>query len=392
MLTNVSRFDIGISLRSSHDALTGVQIEMPEENVNTVLRCGLCNKPFDKSELHLLSDAKLVPTNIDGAESTLKRHVYYCRSRVSGSKPRARSCLSCATRRTRCDNRRPQCSGCMTKAIECLYPLKRSMREVLGIQSSNDWPTESMNIYSPLVADSLSLENRQGASNNADIAHDDALLLPDLGSADLEAQFLDWDDPDVNLTEFLDAQANFEPGEESSQVLSSLPSHSTPSIDRIVQVRQELSSHNRSIPRSPTRNVRSLILRSTTGAPQRIANLILHTLKSYPLMMLRHNNLPPFIHSGLISSNEGDAQTSMEPLTNCISLVHMISNGKGSRKLFWKTVGTECEYLCAEVCISVVSGENKDERLMDDLAHELDEVGTACGHAGPIHLPPHQIR
>jgi len=361
MLTNVSRFDIGISLCNSHDALTGVQIEMAEEHVNAVIRCGLCNKPFDKSEVYLLSDAKLVPTNIDGVESTLKRHVYYCRSRVSGIKPRARSCLLCATRRTRCDNRQPQCSRCMTKAIECLYPLKRSMREEPGIQRSNDWSTESMNMYSPLVADSLSLENRQGAGNIADMALDDALLLPDLGSADLEAQLLDWNDPDVNLTEFLDTQANFERDEESSQVLSSVPNHSTPSIDRIVQVRQEFSSHNRSIPRSPTQNVRSLILRSRikTGAPQRIANLILHTLKSYPLMMLRHNNLPPFIHSGLISSNDDDARNLMEPLTNCISLVHMISNGKGSRKLFWKTVGTECEHLCAEVCISVVSGEKR---------------------------------
>lgn len=258
----------------------------------------------------------------------------------------------------------------MTKAIECIYPLKKSMGEEQGIQRRDDWPTESMNMCSPLVADSLSLGNRQGASNIVDTALDDALLLPDLGSADLEAQFLDWNDPDVNLTEFLDTQANFEPGEESSQVLPSLLSHSTPSTDRIVQVLQEFPSHNRSIPRSPTQSVRSLILRSRTktGAPQRIANLILHTLKSYPLMMLRHNNLPPFIHSELISFNDNDAQTSMEPLTNCISLVHMISNGKGSRKLFWKTVGTECEYLCAEVCISVVSGENWDKRLMNDLA------------------------
>lgn len=59
MLTNVSRFGVGISLRNSNDALTGIQIEMAEENVNVVLRCGLCNKPFDKSELYLLSDVKL---------------------------------------------------------------------------------------------------------------------------------------------------------------------------------------------------------------------------------------------------------------------------------------------------------------------------------------------
>ena len=291
--------------------------------------------------------------NSYGAESTLKRHVYYCRSRVAGSKPRARSCFPCATRRTRCDNRRPQCSRCMAKGIECLYPVKRSTGEEPSIQHSEGRPIERSNMSSSLVETSLSLENWQAASNIADIALDGSLLLPDLESTDFEANFLEWNDPDNNFTEFLDTQATLEPGDESSQVFSSLLSHSTPPIDRIVQVRQEFPSHSRSIPRSPTQNVRSLILRSRTktGPPQRIANLILHTLKSYPLMMLRHNNLPPFIHSELISSKDNDAQTSMEPLINCISLVHMISNGKGSRKLFWKNVGTECEYLCRSMYI-----------------------------------------
>ena len=54
MLTNVLHFGIGISLRNSHNALTGVEMEMAEQNVNAVLRCELCNKPFDKSELYLL--------------------------------------------------------------------------------------------------------------------------------------------------------------------------------------------------------------------------------------------------------------------------------------------------------------------------------------------------
>ena len=39
----------------------------------------------------------------------------------------------------------------------------------------------------------------------------------------------------------------------------------------------------------------------------------------------------------------------MEPLTNCMSLVHMLSSRiHGSRKLFWKNVRMECERLHAE--------------------------------------------
>lgn len=70
---------------------------------------------------------------------------------------------------------------------------------------------------------------------------------------------------------------------------------------------------------------------------QRTANLILHNLKSYPLMIRRHNTLPPFIHKSSVSSNVEDVH--MEPLNNCLSLVHMIGGGvQGSRKLFWKNV------------------------------------------------------
>ncbi|KAL9091287.1 MAG: hypothetical protein Q9165_004921 [Trypethelium subeluteriae] len=117
----------------------------------------------------------------------------------------------------------------------------------------------------------------------------------------------------------------------------------------MVQAQQAISSPNVSIPTAPSSSVRSLIQRSRTqtGA-QRIVALIYHTLKSYPLMMLRHNALPPFIHPRLISSSVDNDY--MEPLTNCISLVHMIGSGvQGSRKLFWRNVRLECERFCEEV-------------------------------------------
>ncbi|KAF2727964.1 hypothetical protein EJ04DRAFT_450276 [Polyplosphaeria fusca] len=107
-----------------------------------------------------------------------------------------------------------------------------------------------------------------------------------------------------------------------------------------------------SIPPVPTSAIRSLILRPSfkKGGSQRIANLILHTLRSYPLMMLRDNTLPPFIHPHIIYSEKEDDKSCMEPLVNCISLVHMISkNHKGSRKLFWKNVRMECERVFAEL-------------------------------------------
>jgi len=95
----------------------------------------------------------------------------------------------------------------------------------------------------------------------------------------------------------------------------------------------------------PSLNVRSMTQRPKMhpGA-ERAASLIFYTLKSYPLM-LRQNTLPPFIHPSYVSFT--DEETTTEPLENCIALMHMMANGvKGSRKLFWRNVRTECERIC----------------------------------------------
>lgn len=201
-----------------------------------------------------------------------------------------------------------------------------------------------------LVADSPSIEYRQEASNDGGgIILDSALVISDPEFVNIGGEHLDWDDPDIDFADFLNPQTNDETFQYPSSGSLSLVRHSTPSTDQTVQVQQAISSPNVSIPTLPTSTVRSLIQRPKmkTGA-QRIANLILHTLKSYPLMMLRHKTLPPFIHPRLISSDVENNH--MEPLTNCISLVHMISSGvQGSRKLFWKNVRLECERLCEEV-------------------------------------------
>lgn len=108
------------------------------------------------------------------------------------------------------------------------------------------------------------------------------------------------------------------------------------------------SFYNLSIPAQVSSNPRSLILRpkAKTGG-EGIAALISHTLKSY-LRMMHHDTLPPFIHPRTISPDFSRGNT--EPLTNCISLFHMIgTNVKGSRKLFWKNVRLECERLLEDV-------------------------------------------
>jgi hypothetical protein len=200
----------------------------------------------------------------------------------------------------------------------------------------------------PLVSDSPSVENRQEASNNGDIILDNALVISDPEFANI-GEYLDWNDPDIDFTDFLNPQTNDEIVQYPSSGSSSFDHHSSPSTDQTAQLQQAISSSDVSIPPIPTSTLRSFIQRPQMKAgEQRIGNLILHTLKSYSLMMLRQNILPPFIHPRLVSSDVENNH--MEPLNNCISLVHMISSGvQGSRKLFWKNVRMECERLCEEV-------------------------------------------
>ena len=282
-------------------------------------------------------------------ESTLKRHGYYCRSRRGGSTARSRSCMSCARGKARCDNAQPECSRCINKAIECHYPANTAKSIGPRIQHSGGAPTGKRQTGPSSGVDFPSVEGRQEASNNGDITRDDMLVIPNPEFANLGPDDLGWDGFNIDFGDFLDPQTNNDTIEYPSSASPSLMRHSTPSTDETVQVQQGISPPKASIPTLPTFFPRLLVQRPEFKiGPQRTAKLIFHTLRSYPLMMLRQDSLPPFIHPHLLSSDIEKGH--MEPLTNCMSLVRMISSGsQGSRKLFWRNVRLECERLCEEV-------------------------------------------
>ncbi|UKZ65756.1 uncharacterized protein TrAtP1_006949 [Trichoderma atroviride] len=286
-----------------------------------ILRCEQCNKPFNK-------------------KSTFKRHGYYCRSQRGDNTSRRRSCLSCAKSKAGCDAKQPECSRCIAKGLECQYPAKTSRAPVLKAPRSDAASTERQKATDSLVVDSVNL-------NGDDIILDDALFMPQLGFADLEGNYLHLDDIGTGPNEdLLNPQVNINNSHFSTAQPS--PVHrSSPQTDTGVQIDQNLSSPKFSIPTAPGA-ARSMIRRQRTQtAAQRVSNLISHTLQSYPLMLLRSSTLPPFIHPSMITSN--DENLHLESLTNCLSLVQMISTGiQTSRKLFWKNVQMECERLSEE--------------------------------------------
>lgn len=242
----------------------------------------------------------------------------------------------------------------MTKAIKCHYPANTPKVTRARFQHDGDVPIEQEDAASLPLVDLSGAGTHQGTSNDVHIPPNNSLAIPDLEIGPIEGEYLNWIDPDIDFANFLNSQTNDEtfqfPSSFPTTRSSSLIRHSTPSTNQSIQLQQVIPSPILSIPPQPTSNIRSLTQRpKMKSATQRIAKLILHTLKSYPLMMQNHNNLPPFIHPHLLSSNIENSN--MEPLTNCINLVYMISSQvQGSRKLFWKNVRMECERLCEKVC------------------------------------------
>lgn len=280
------------------------------------------------------------------SESTLKRHGYYCRSRKAGNTSRPRSCISCARAKARCNNGRPECSRCLSKAFKCHYPPSAPRRTRPSNPFSDDAPTQQPKLALSLVTDHPNNEYFQEEGNVGDLFLDPALNSSDLDLGDLAGEFFN---PNADFAAILNPQTNDEGIPDHSPDSSSLACRTNPWTGQVDQVQQALRSPNVPIAVLPTYTLRSFHRRSglKTG-PQRIADLIFHTLKSYPLMMLHENTLPPFIHPHWVSSDV--ANSDLEPLTNCMNLVHMLNSQiQGGRKLFWKNVQMECEVLYADV-------------------------------------------
>ncbi|KAK4442928.1 hypothetical protein QBC34DRAFT_443775 [Podospora aff. communis PSN243] len=269
-----------------------------------VLRCERCNKPFDK-------------------ESTLKRHGYYCRSRVESPTQRSRSCTSCAKRKTRCDSGQPTCSTCKTRGFKCFYASKSG--RVVG-KRKNSVPKAPLARPGPGISPS-------GTS---------AATVHDIVVEDFDFGF----DVNASPVDFTLNSLNFPASASDNNLLT------TPFWNNITALEKPDLPLFPQLPFQPAFIPSTIEPRSALELgpqKQRTAHMVLNTLKSYPLMLLHEHDLPPFIHPRINSTRpqDGPEDTRKESLNNCISLLHMLHSGvAGSRKLFWRNVRMECERFC----------------------------------------------
>jgi hypothetical protein len=156
-------------------------------------------------------------------------------------------------------------------------------------------------------------------------------------------QNIDWENLTLDV-DFLDDETDAAAG-----------SYPVSSVDHSLQMQHTMALYNTPVPSIPDiYSPRSLVPRpGRDPGQQRIANLVLQTLKSYPLMIIRHDALPPFIHS--CSTAFRGEEENMESLTNCLNLMHMLGSSiRGSSKLFWKNVRWECERIREQVIMSIL--------------------------------------
>ncbi|KAL1794530.1 hypothetical protein ACET3X_007951 [Alternaria dauci] len=300
-----------------------------------VLWCGQCKKPFSK-------------------RSTLKRHGYYCRYNSRASVPRRRSCTACAQAKTGCDNALPACSRCLQKDITCKYPSGSAAKRRNAVETSrdviynlNNSDHDRVNMVMPTV-----LGQVQDIREVTPAPEDSTLFTDVQWNLHDTVAFDDFMHSPPGMTAFSTAP--------SFSLASTGPTPVSPPLllpetaDAAFQEHSQLTPQQQhpgsqtvslSIPPTPNQNVRSMMQRPKMHSrADKTSSLIYYTFKSY-LLMLRQNNLPPFIHPSCVSFTDDD--TTNEPLENCIALVHMIASGvRGSRRLFWRNVKQECERMC----------------------------------------------
>lgn len=88
---------------------------------------------------------------------------------------------------------------------------------------------------------------------------------------------------------------------------------------------------------------------------QTSALFLTRILGSYPDMMMRKENFPPFVHSITFAEHQDNKEFFPEALINCMSIAQIFANRKKeTNKFMWRTIKMEQEKIWSEVRASVL--------------------------------------
>ncbi|KAH7109300.1 hypothetical protein B0J11DRAFT_238050 [Dendryphion nanum] len=293
-----------------------------------ILRCELCNKPFDK-------------------QSTLKRHGYYCRSQKQPkSSARLRSCVLCVKAKARCDNKFPSCKRCSEKNTECRYAISKHKPSLE--QHARDQTRTVQLIDQEFSHIALPGAIQFSTGFDSRVAENEPL---DLNFGIFDDNSFSWD-----LSTVVGSNSQ-DPGADENQVQPSFEDSTNLILfgqsglfDQGIQVAQKATPMMPCIPYMPDFTLRSFEhLFVTDGASKKTSMLIVRLLTSYPAMMRKHNSLPPFIHPYFLTNVNNPDIKALESFNTCVSLMQITNTEpRGGRKLLWRNIRLECERLQEE--------------------------------------------
>ena len=312
-------------------------------------------------------------------ETSRTRHVQYCRRRASRQGPkRQKACHSCRTIKTKCNFGRP-CARCVARDITCSYGADQSMtprQPLTGRHDENQSPVsiprgaEVDVLYQdfsgpsdPLVLPgsgpvTQSHDYQLGANNALDFPETAQTMIP-----------LEWDELDFGLK--VSEDLAFDPidpflatgdgsglrpqSDVSVPILTPRGSSSAP--ETISSTGPDVLS----LVSDPSYAARQLEPPRAGGISNGCRRFVMSIMRTYPRMMTRPDNLPPFVHPvacGLYfdhrdgtKKNQGSAHHHLlGHLVACQSIAHVfVSRGPNTEGFVWRTIENERRTILKEV-------------------------------------------
>lgn len=270
-------------------------------------------------------------------ETSYNRHVLYCRRAKNRRRSRVRSCRACSAAKAKCSFQ-PHCLRCTNKGIECVYDnlTDRISDEHMAQVTEPAFPSTSLTGDDFTLGDLFPTTVDSGTDGTQiDIDWD---ALGDMTTQTTKTNLLQLNEPflssNINGRHADGIPLNIDPQ-------NLLQPHEPPST--ALTFRDESSSTLSERARTYERTD-SFLARLPISDPvsQFIATSVLEMIRTYPLMMLRTETLPSFIHGHWYRPTNATQSSLPEPLVNCMGIAQIFaSHNTESKPYLWNLVKME---------------------------------------------------
>ena len=338
----------------------------------TMWSCHICAKPFTNGKF--TQPTYIFRGNLSlhnhTSEASQKRHISYCRRNLTRPRARPRSCRACNAAKVKCTFQAP-CRRCLVKGLNCVYELPR--KTVASIQDSDVTPT-TVNEQSVIdLSDTATFLQScntpiTDTSNGDRVGVTNSFDLPDTGNMDDLFMDLLPLHMDESLGHGYDASCGISiptPGPANEALPFDMYAWPYDSIQpRMGHAAQApwstwiTSVENHPVLPNPnlnnvvrhTQTMCLTILQPSSEVVQHTTRLGVQAMRAYPMMMLRRETLPPFIHPHW---HRQSTPALPEPLSNCMSIAQMFAfRSEETKPFIWRTVKAEDERFLAQVTAS----------------------------------------